>query len=316
MHVSFSSLGMYNVVEADINPDEINGVGGYSSPQIWLPIRIHVSHRAIKSHEGFEFISLAGQIHLEGRPFARSSPVPVGFTIQPRFSELKSQYHCLEFPVDHSRVAALEKVRAGGDLKLRLDAALEVVQLHALNQSSPGQVVDTVWGQVQRHRLHLNADLVIPRAAWIERVLPNIGFGVVHLVELPAVSIEGNSYLTHAFEALRQAQELHRSGHYPESVGKCRVALEEFFEYPAVTDGAGITRNVPILKSSWETRLGKATYDWLNQSLAALKAGTNKPHHLASATYNQFDSLMIQMVTTAVVSYAAKHLEADVVPSK
>ena len=57
--------------------------------------------------------------------------------------------------------------------------------------------------------------------------------------------------------------------------------------------------------------MGKATYAWLNQTLAALKAGSNKPHHLASATYSQFDSQMIIMVTTAVVSYAAKHLAGD-----
>lgn len=307
MEASFSSLGMYNVVQADIKIAEINGVGGSASPQLWLPLVIHVSHGAIKPHEGFEFIAMEGELRLNGLPFVRSSRTPVGFVLQPRFSTLKNQRHTLEFPLDAARVAALESARAGGDLTLRLEVNLEVQQLHALNTPPPGQLVETVWGQTGRHRLNLGVEIIVPRSVWIERVLPRVGYGEVHLIELPAVSVESTEVMTHAFEALRQAQELHKAGLYSEAVGKCRVALEEFFEYPAVTTG-GITRNVPTLKSSWETRLGKATFDWLNQTLSALKAGTNKPHHLASATYSQFDSQMLQMVTTAVVSYAARHL--------
>jgi hypothetical protein len=299
---------MYNVVDAVVDPAEINGVGGYAAPQIWLPLRIHVSHRALKPHEGYEFIAVSGQLLADGKPFGRSLPVPMGFTIQPRFSELKNQYHGLEFAMDNERIAALDKLRAGGDLRLRLEVQLEVLQLHALNPTPPGQpLVETIWGHVMRHRLQANTDLVVPRDAWISRVLPGVGFGVIHLIELPALSIDQNAVHAHAFEALRQAQALHREGRYADAVGKCRVALEEFFESSEVKGKDDITRRVPKLKASWETKLGRATYDWLNASLAALKAGTNKPHHLASATYSQFDSQMLQMITTAVVSYATRH---------
>lgn len=310
MEASFSSLGMYSVAQADIKVTEINGAGGSASPQLWLPVTIHVSHGAMKPHEGFEFIAMDGELRLNGLPFVRSSRRPVGFVLQPRFNTLKNQLYTLEFPLNAVGVAALEKARAGGNLKLRLEVNLEVLQLHALNVPTSEPLVETVWGQAGRHRLNLGIDIEIPRSVWIERVLPRIGFGEIYLIELPAVAVENNPVLSHAFEALRQAQELHKAGLFSEAVGKCRVALEEFFEYPAVTTG-GITRNVPTLKSSWETRIGKASFDWLNHTLSALKAGTNKPHHLASATYSQFDSQMIQMVTTAVVSYAAKHLASD-----
>ncbi len=306
---------MYNVVEAEIVVAEINGVGGYPAPQLWVPIRISVSHGAMKPHDGYEFIALGGRLSAAGNPLSRAIPCAVGFTIQPRFSELKNQLHNLEFPLDAVRIAALERLRNGGDLKVRLEAQLEVMQLRALNLGPPGQpMLETAWAPVQRHRLWFTTDVTIPQTVWIQRVLPNVGYGVVHLIEIPAISAVAHEALRDAFEALRQAQELHKTGLYPEAVGKCRVALENFFDYPEVKDTRGVTRRVPTLKASWETRLGKATYDWLNQTLSALKSGTNKPHHLASATYSQFDSQMIQMVTTAVVAYAAKHLAEGTAP--
>lgn len=312
MQASFSSLGMYSVAEAEIVVAEINGAGGYAAPQLWVPLRISVSHGAMKPHDGYEFIAVSGRLLTGGQLVARASPNPVGFTIQPRFNELKNQLHHLEFALDASRLAALERQRAGGDLKVRLEAELEVMQLRALNLNPQNQsMLEAVWGQVQRHRLRFGVDLSVPKSVWIERVLPQVGHGVIHLIELPAIPVSAGEGMKHGFEALRQAVELHKTGHYPEAVGKCRVALEEFFEYPEVKDDAGVTRRVPTLKSSWETRLGKATFTWLSQTLAALKAGSNKPHHLASATYSQFDSQMLIMVTMAVVSYAAKHLGED-----
>ncbi len=303
MNVSFSSLGQYNVVDVDIDVNEINGVGGVAAPQVWLPMRLNVSHGALAAHDGFEFIALSGRLFLDGHYFVRSLPTPVGFTIQPGFPTLKNQLHYLEFALDAAKVEALEKVRNGGDLRVRLEASLDVMQLRALRPGTAGH--NPVWAQVQRYRLQLSTDLAIPRSTWIERVLPRVGYGTVHLFELPAITPEQDGKLAHAFEALKKAQEFHRTGHYAQAVGMCRVALEEFFEPKPVTEG-GVTRQVPVLKSSWETKLGKATYEWLNTSLSALKSGTNKPHHLASVTYSQFDSHMLQMITLVIVSYAAK----------
>lgn len=314
MHVTFSSLGMYSVVDADIGVAEINGVGGHAAPQLWIPVRVNIHHGVMQPHDGYEFVAIGGKLSVAGEPFSRAIPSPIGVRIQPNFN--KTNESCLlEFPLDAVRIAALERLRLGGDLKVHLDAELEVMQLRALSARQPDQpLVETVWGQVQRHRLRFSADVVIPRTVWIDRVLPRVGYGIVHLVELPAIPLESTKAMANAFEALRQAQEFHRNGHYTEAVGKCRIALEEFFEPGTMTDPAGVTRSVATLKTSWETRLGKATYAWLNQTLSALKSGTNRPHHLASATYSQFDSQMIQMVTTAVVAYAAKHLAPDAVP--
>ena len=105
INVSFSSLDRYNVVHAraTVDPAEINGVGGWASPQIWIPFRIHVSHGALKAHEGFEFIALSGQLSADGKPVARSNVAPLSFTIQHRFKELKNQHYYLNRRRYHGR---------------------------------------------------------------------------------------------------------------------------------------------------------------------------------------------------------------------
>jgi hypothetical protein len=120
---------------------------------------------------------------------------------------------------------------------------------------------------VNRLDVHVGQEITIPRSAWVARVLPQIGYGTVHLLELPAIPMTAVEHYKEAYQALVRAQEHHRQGLYDEAAASCRVALERFFDYPEVTGADQLTRKVPTLKKSWETKLGKATYDWLNSSL-------------------------------------------------
>jgi len=153
--------------------------------------------------------------------------------------------------------------------------------------------------------------VTVTRDVWTSRVLPQVGYGVVHVLEFPATPLEACASMDHAFKALKQAQELHKIGLYDEGVGKCRVALEKFFEYEDKTGGDGKTRRTPVFVKSWETKLGKSTYDWLNGSLGAIKDAANRTHHSPNIHYSQFDSQMIIAITTAVVAYAARTLDVE-----
>ena len=100
---------MYSVAEAEIVVAEINGAGGYAAPQVWVPLRISVSHGAMKPHDGYEFIAVSGRLMVGEQLVARALPNPVGFTIHPRFNELKNQHHYLEFALDSARLVRLAR---------------------------------------------------------------------------------------------------------------------------------------------------------------------------------------------------------------
>lgn len=307
MRVSFSSFQNYSIAEAEIIGTEMIGVGGIIAPQLWLPLRITLSHGAMKPGDGLDVVSLTGKLFANNGPLSNSTQVNIGIILFRGHDAFRDQIHNLEFPLDSCRIAALEKLRSGGDLKLRLDAVLSINKLHALNQRPPDQpLAEIVWGYVGPYKLYLQTELTISRDAWISRVLPNVGHGVIHVIELPAVPLEACASLDHAFKALQQAQELHKIGLYDEAVGKCRVALDKFFEYEERTSDGGKTNRVPVLIKSWETRVGKATYDWLNSTLGALKRAANPPHHSPQQHFSQFESQMIVAITAAMVTYAVR----------
>ena len=174
---------------------------------------------------------------------------------------------------------------------------------------TPGPYAKPVWGIKGTHRLTCDAPVVLDQGHWVTMVLPHTGFGNVLIVELPRLPIEQSVHLKAFCAALIQAQRLHRDGFSNEAVGQCRVALEPFFEAdPLNPTGA------KKLKASWETKLSAATYAWLNDSLAAVKRATNKPHHVVGEHFPSADALMILTITTALISYAARTDQGQISP--
>ncbi len=255
MRGSFTTFGMYSLAQAEIAEAEVNGVGGNVAPSMCLPVRLDVSHGALAVREGVEIVSLSGRLFTIRGLLSTASPVEIGVIIQKHFPELKDQIFNLEFPLDAARIAELERIRAGGGMKLRLDAELIANKLHGLNGPGRDQpAAEIVWGYVHRHRLTLQAELTIPKDVWISRV---------------------------------------------------------FFDPEAVDPTHPQSRTTPVLKKGWETKLGKATYDWLNGTFGAIKDASNRPHHSPNAHYSQFDSQMILAITTAVVAYAARATDSE-----
>jgi len=305
MRVSFSSHEQYQVASAEIPEAEINGQGGAHAPTLMLPVRLDFHMHADDPRIGLRFSSLHGRIDLAHQPFAVAPATSINIQLRSDFRTLSNQHHYLNFPLDAARIAHLELTRNGGDLKLLVNLTLTVKKLYALHEAPiPHNVA---WGFVNRLDVHVNQEITIPRSAWVTRVLPQIGYGIVHLLELPAIPLTAVENYKEAYQALTRAQEHHRHGLYDEAAASCRIALERFFDYPEVTAPDQLTRKVPTLKKSWETKLGRATYDWLNASLGAIKQAANPPHHRPGPHYDQLEAQVLIMVTVAVVAYAAKH---------
>src|SRR5207249_3017574 len=107
-----------------------------------------------------------------------------------------------------------------------------------------------VWEMEKLSVARLQEKIEISQSNWIEHVLPGIGCGKVHVVEFPATPLESCQALDHSFKSLKQAEEKHRLGFYDDAVGKCRTALERFFDYVAVDPSHPESRKIPVLKKS------------------------------------------------------------------
>lgn len=300
----FSSLDRYSIVEGILEEASINGVGGTIGAALWVPLNLSISHTHMAPQEGIRFSYISAKLCMQQSQAFSSIRIDLDRIITPRFHAITEQV-TLAFPLDAVKVAALERARAGGDLKLRIEATLGAEQLIAINPDRPSNTPE-IWSNLKHHMLYLADEFTILRDTWIKRVLPNVGYGVVHVIELPAVSVDACADIQHSFAALQQANDRHLHGHYDDAVGKCRVAMEPFLTIAEEDDGTGGKRKKPRLKPSWETKMGHATGNWLAESFNAVKYAGNPSHHSPNTHYGQLESQIILAVTTALVAYAAR----------
>lgn len=295
------------LVEANVDPTTIQALGGASWPRLFFQATLNIREETGEHWRGrvqaVAFGMVTGGLVIGTELVANIQPISLnkrrpgdlGYPMEERLS--------VEIELDNRRIEWLDRLRSGGALeaKFRLNVQTQVFGRTSDKSDFPFGLVDatSIYGEIP---------FAIPEARWRERVLPGLGYGKVMVVELPTFSLESCEALDHSFKALEKAQRHFSLGLYDDAVASCRVALDPFFEQVEKGDGSGKT--VPILKKSWETRLGAETHRWLDSALSAIKTAANKPHHTPHNHFDRFEAQMLQMITTALVAYAARHVDA------
>lgn len=296
-------------VEASFNASGFSGIGANVNPRLCFQVKLNLC-KAVNAHHGediqaWSFGVLSGYLRIGSEIVADIKTYSVNSWL---WGELKNTENNqpigrdillnIEIPLDARRLEWIEKQRSGKSLEASLHITLQV-QIFGKNvhtPSFPSGLIDTV-------SIEGDIPIVVPDTHWRERVLPGVGYGKILVIELPAIGQDACKELDHSLNAFNNAQKQFGLGLYDETVASCRVAIEQFFE--AKADATG--KKVPRLKQSWETKLGAATYQWLDASLSVIKMETNKPHHSPENHVNRLGAQMILMVTTALVSYAAQY---------
>jgi len=297
-----SVIGSCLKLEAEINGNNVQAAGGIQYPRLIVPLRVIVKGMDNKHQNEIYSVQLGamqGELILNNQKISDSLPLNLNRLV---YEFDRDEYVSLEFPLDARRIEWIEQQRQGSMLgSVRVSIASLVLGQPSKTQDEQGPQVffrDAAAAQGV-------VSFTVPDTQWREQVLPALGYGNVIAIELPAVPIESFQKLGHSFKAISQAQKLFQIGHYDDAVAKCRTALDQFFESVEVDKGDGTTKKIPILKKSWETRLGQATYNWLNESLGTIKDAANKPHHSPNDHFDRLGAQMLIMVTTALISYAA-----------
>ena len=305
------STGMgRTLAELDIDVSRLSGSGGADYPHLnWqLEMALHSPKTPLND---YALRTVTAQLYFATGPkIADARPISLHRVIHGYQTYAGSDYLNLEFPLDNRRIEAIERQRQGGSLQFRLDVQIQVDEYGAL----PAHVESkrpAMWGLNNVNLMTLQETFQVPQSDWITRVLPNIGYGKVHFLEFPATPLEACESLSQSFKALKQAEEKHQLGFYDDAAGKCRLAIEPFFDHEPVDPTHPASKRIPILKKSWETKLGKATHDWLKTTLGSIKDASNAPHHSPNEHYSQLDSQMILAVTTAVVAYIARTIKPE-----
>lgn len=299
------SLPMGEIVaEAVVDGNGVYGTGGTSFPMLVVPLRF--TFRCLKNYgASIDFRELHCRVFPFDAGLIAISPATQIKKVASPGQEISDQAVTLEIPIDHVHLAKIDRLRKGGDVRLKLQLEMRLDQVMQLGQARLGVINKTAWGTVEHHHCYEDMQVIIPRSRWVEQVLPGTGFDTVHIIELPAIPVETCAPFDSAISALREAQKLERMGFYSDAIAKCRVALEPFFERREVTDASGNKKSIHGLKQSWQLKLGEKTFDWLDTSLRIIKREANPTHH-SVLVFDQAEAQMLITVTTALLSYAAR----------
>ena len=293
-------------VEASIKPENVSGHGGGVLPRLNFQVRLVIAEEKgwgqQQPVQAWSLGTLSGEFLVGSEKVADIRAYSIDRRMLGGQNYPIDVYINIEVQLDDRRIEWLELKRAGKsfEAKLRINLQVQIFGHNPHTESFPCGLLDvsTIQGEIP---------FTVPDTHWRERVLPGLGYGKVMVVELPAVSLEACKALEHSYKALEKAQKQFAFGLYDEAVGSCRVALDHFFEQVDKGDGSGKT--IPKLKKSWESRLGEATYQWLDSSLGAIKSEANKPHHSPNDHFDRLEAQMLMMITTALISYAATQIE-------
>lgn len=301
---SFTSFDSYTVAEVEVNPNDTQACEDLASSRLILPLRLLLRTGGDVTRGDLLFDSFTGDLWTDnGRYVATASPVRMCSFRKAEWKDPDTVLASLEFVLTPRHIEAIEQVRKG-NVSLRLSLWLRVTSFG-----------DGARGGFQLQKSHaVTADLsfTVPESIWRDRILSGLGYGRVRIVELPVISNTVWPGMEHAFTALEKAERNFRAGFYDDTAAACRVALDKFFD---MVDKPDKTGKMPVLKRSWELRLGEATSAWLNGSLSAIKGAANAVHHDAAPRFDRFEAQMFLMITITVVSYVARRLDASPDPT-
>lgn len=261
---------------------------GTRQPQLVMPITFKAIRPTERGAVEFEVSAL----HCQTAYRDDKREEPLGHCVPTLLSGLAQNLTGVQvlLPLDHARLGQLEALRNGRDsFEIQLDLQLLFRKLQRVAGTE-----GFTYGAESIARAQ--GRIVVPKGVWCGRVLPDTGFGSVLTVEFSTVPVGSWAGLPNAVAALQKAQRLHRDGYYDGAVGECRVALDKFWD-----------ENPKRLKDSWATKLGAENHEWLNEAFTILRREGNDPHHNAIGKhFDQLESQLILMTTTALIAMVAR----------
>lgn len=308
--------------KVSIDPTRIGAEGGPEYPYLSVPVTVTLA--PVASREGIPFnqpaqkernytvVQVSGRIWFQAE--SRGS-IPIGrFFAGPTMLRTDSgtQGFTIELDLDPYRVRRIEEQRHGSP-EFRLDINWLVAKHPEVERGQSDQKIETLlsaWTTLQQ--------IQIPQSHWVT-LLPKLGYGKVELVEVPLAEQIVPNVLARSLTELAEARKDMAQGGYDDVVGHCRIALQ------LVADALP----PPVLPNGRHPSFRDKVRNFLNQMAGAGIITDEKRERVAEimqvmwgwcsvpehphmpGTFNRADAETIMLITTAMLSYTGRLLEAS-----
>ena len=185
-----------------------------------------------------------------------------------------------------AQVAAIEAVRNGEDLQIRLAIAGVAGALGPDGADTQLRKRDT-FSQVLTH--------VVPRSDWVLQLNAAKAMDIL-LIEIPMPLVEPSPNLASVVARIRQAQNLFVEAHYADCVINCRRAIEAFQDL-AGRDRQGLLKKLAIDRDGLSKDERRTTIE------AALFHFGSSAAHGDVGVFDRRDAKLALALTSALIAY-------------
>jgi hypothetical protein len=217
------------------------------------------------------------------------TPEKTSFTLSPNSSSSIRLY----IDLDHYRLSQLEKVREGKDLQICVELSLIAELLRELSTKHPVDFPPLYIG--------------IPKSDWVEKILPQLKYKEVSLIEVPKLE---RPEFSNIIAKVDGAWKMYSMGEYDKVLTECRKAIEGLADivkekcFHKEVEEEGKKKSVP----DWESALGhKETGNLIGGFVQKLRNFLGPGAHYGKSISKEDAELAI-MMTHALINYCTKKL--------
>lgn len=271
------------------------------SPGEQVSVPDDTQYIVVPSIQGFLFWTVPGDNDWLGGYVGTGFPGPLFQPQQLREDEQPTAECTVSFPLSHDLISRFEDLRAGGDAKLRTFFRIEGIA-SSLANSVPFQVNRLYFSD---SRGQMQQQVVVPKSRWIEGVLPELGWGVSRIVEIPMLGTAGK--MEEADMLLDESERAFYLGDWAGSLTAARKTVEalEPLVKESINDAhtwkdrtaADKAADLVEKHKSW----AEATMQYQGAVRSILHAGAHKP--VPGATLERADAELGLMLALGLRRY-------------
>jgi hypothetical protein len=209
----------------------------------------------------------------------------------------------ITIPLTVSTILAIENHRNGGDLVLKIDSRVLLCPVH----QGPTGPSSSVLSAPMETRFSVDGGVgdikcTIPQSEWV-KLLPQLGWSDIELLELPIDFLRGHLKLARARERLNDAQISLARGDWEGVLQDCRKAVE------AVAFALTDEEDSQAAMSRMKEHFGKGPK---GENLTAIALAFSKFLHLARheqsepITLERADAILALRITVSLMDYLAR----------
>jgi hypothetical protein len=297
-------LSTGEVGRISLEVDAVRGTGGPDFPKLVLPLDLRLTGLRQTKPDGTELLPIT-LLYLSGEFYSPEQRVVTKFrkdlaTYSDGSYTLENQVQ-VEVPLDLLSLERIEQERKG-DLR----AALQIEGLVAVHASKGGIV------RFEQTMISSALNFVVPKSHWVEKVLPQLGYGALELIEVKITSNGLPSGIPKAVEEIRQARTYLHNGDWEKAVGHCRNTMEAILnsrplQIPSTSKFA--IKVDEFIRDHLSVNLGGKQSKLLADEMKLLWEVCSHAVHPTPADYfKREDANFIVRNTTAILEYVSKVL--------